>query len=56
MALHDGIADLATLRKYQKEGTQLYLPFVDGCVRVSTTGDGQYEVVTQHDRENDFLN
>lgn len=55
MMMHDGIADLNVYRKYQREGTVVYHTCVDGCVSVSTTGDGDYTVLTQYDRKNDFL-
>lgn len=53
--MHDGIADLNVYRKYRREGTVVYHTCIDGCVLVSTAGDGSYTVITQYDRRNDFL-
>jgi competence protein ComEC len=54
--MHDAIADLNVYRKFKREGAATYITSIDGCVLVSTTGDGQYRVLTQYDRKNDFLN
>jgi len=52
---HDGIADLNVYQKYRREGTAVYHTCIDGCVYVSTAGDGEYKVMTQYDRMSDFL-
>jgi competence protein ComEC len=54
--MHDAIADLNIYRKYRREGADTYITSIDGCVLVSTTGDGKYTVITQYDRKNNFLN
>lgn len=54
--MHDGIADLRIFRNYSKAGAATYVTSVDGAVLVSTAGDGEYTVITQFDRLNDFLN
>jgi competence protein ComEC len=54
--MHDAIADLNVYRKYRREGAATYVTSIDGCVLVSTAGDGKYTVVTQYDRKNNFLN
>ncbi|HEY8465091.1 MAG TPA: MBL fold metallo-hydrolase [Bacillota bacterium] len=54
--MHDAIADLNVYRKFKREGAATYITSIDGCVLVSTTGDGQYRVLTQYNRKNDFLN
>lgn len=56
VAMHDAIADIKVLQKYHREGVDVYITFLDGTVKVSTPGDGTYEVLTQYDRANpDFL-
>jgi competence protein ComEC len=54
--MHDAIADLNVYRKYKREGADTYITSIDGCVLVSTAGNGEYTVITQYDRMNDFLN
>lgn len=53
--MHDAIADLRIYRNYAKAGTDTYITSIDGSVLVSTSGDGQYKVISQFDRLNDFL-
>jgi len=53
--MHDAIADLNVYRKYRREGAETYITSIDGCVYVSTAGDGEYKVMTQYDRMSDFL-
>lgn len=55
VAMHDGLADLKVYQKYRREGTMVYISSIDGSVLVSTTGDGEYKVITQHDRTTTFL-
>ncbi len=55
VAMHDGIADMKVLEKYHREGTAVYVTFLDGTVKVSTPGDGEYEVLTELERPADFL-
>lgn len=53
--MHDAIADLRIYRKYKEEGADTYITSIDGCVLVSTVGDGEYTVLTQYDRASNFL-
>lgn len=53
--MHDAIADLNVYRRYRREGTATYITSIDGCVLVSTAGNGKYTVITQYDRKNNFL-
>lgn len=53
--MHDAIADLGVYRKFRREDTEVYISSIDGSVLISTLGDGEYTVITQHDRLNDFL-
>ncbi|NMB00391.1 MAG: MBL fold metallo-hydrolase [Firmicutes bacterium] len=53
--MHDAIADLRIYRNYSKAGTDTYITSIDGAVMVSTAGDGEYTVLSQFDRLNDFL-
>lgn len=55
VAMHDAIADLNVYKKYRREDTMVYISSIDGSVLVSTTGDGEYKVITQHDRTTTFL-
>ena len=36
----DTIEDLNTAKKLAKDGQQMYHTLLDGCIRVSTPGDG----------------
>ncbi len=54
--MHDAVADLNVYRKYRREGAATYITSIDGCVLVSTPGNGKYTVITQYDRKNNFLN
>jgi competence protein ComEC len=54
--MHDAIADLNIYQKYSRGGADTFVTSIDGCVSVSTIGDGQYTVITQYDRKNNFLN
>ena len=53
--MHDAIADLKVYQKYRREGTQVFVSSIDGSVLVSTTGDGEYQVISQYDRTTSFL-
>ena len=53
--MHDAIADLNVYKKYRREETIVYISSIDGSVLVSTTGDGEYIVMTQYDRTTTFL-
>lgn len=53
--MHDAIADLKVYQKYRREGTQVFISSIDGCVLVSTAGDGEYFVLSQYDRTTTFL-
>ena len=50
------LSDLGIYQKYRKMGTDVYITYFDGNVRVSTAGDGTYDVLTEKDRATDFLN
>lgn len=45
--LLDKVKDMA----YGSVGSENFFLFADGCVKVSSAGDGKYEVVTQYDRD-----
>lgn len=47
----DTIEDLTVARKYIKNGQKMYHTLIDGCVRLTTKGDGQYAVLTEKDRK-----
>lgn len=53
--MHDAIADLNVYKKYRREGTLVFITSIDGSILVSTAGDGQYTVLSQHDRVTSFL-
>lgn len=55
VAMHSAIASMDVLEKYKREGAQAFITVIDGGVKVSTTGDGTYEIMTQLDRPADFL-
>lgn len=55
VAMHDAIADLNTYQKFKREGANAFISSIDGCVLVSTAGDGEYTVITQYDRQTTFL-
>ncbi|MEG0768066.1 MAG: MBL fold metallo-hydrolase [Clostridia bacterium] len=53
--MHDGLNDLGVYQKYRREDTQVFVTFLDGCVKISTSGDATYDALTQWDRASDFL-
>lgn len=53
--MHDAIASMDVYKAYRKAGADTYLTFVDGCVKVTADDAKNYTVVTQFDRQNDFL-
>jgi Predicted hydrolase (metallo-beta-lactamase superfamily) len=50
------LSDLGVYQKYRKMEVPTYITFFDGTVRVATSGDGTYDVLTEKDRATDFLN
>jgi competence protein ComEC len=54
--MSDAIEELRIYRNYSNAGTATYITSIDGAVLVSTTGDGEYEVISQFDRINGLLN
>ncbi len=52
---NDLLGSVAVAEKYCRNGKQMYHTFLDGDVRVSTAGDGEYEVVTGKDRQTDYF-
>ena len=46
----DTIEDLSTAKKYTKDGQKMYHTLLDGCIRMQTSGDGTYDVLTEKDR------
>ncbi|MEG0541978.1 MAG: hypothetical protein RR528_06595, partial [Angelakisella sp.] len=53
--MHDAIASMDVYKAYRKAGAETYLTFIDGCVKVAADDAKNYTVVTQFDRESDFL-
>ena len=53
--MSDAIEELRIYRNYSKAGTDTYITSIDGAVAVSTTGDGEYTVISQFDRINSIL-
>ena len=51
----DTIEDLNVARKFIRDGQRMYHTLLDGCVRISTPGDGTYEVLTEKDRSTDLF-
>ena len=51
----DTIEDLNVARKFTRDGQRMYHTLLDGCVRISTPGDGTYEVLTEKDRSTDLF-
>ena len=52
---NDLLGSVFVAQKYARNGKQMYHIFLDGDVRVSTAGDGEYEVLTGKDRQTDFF-
>ena len=53
--INNRIDDIGVYQRYSKKDIDTYHTFLDGSVRVSSPGDGTYEVLTQQDRATDFL-
>ena len=46
----DTIEDLSIARKYTKNDQQMYHTFLDGCIRLHATEEGEYAVLTEKER------
>ena len=55
MITNDLLGSVFVAQKYARNGKQMYHIFLDGDVRISTAGDGEYEVLTGKDRQTDFF-
>lgn len=55
VAMHDSITSRTTALRYYAAGTQTFYNCVDGAVKVSTPGDGTYDVQSQFIRELDYF-
>ncbi len=53
--IHEGIADIEIGKRYNKNESTLYHTLLDGTVKVSTTGNGEYEVLTEKERETEMF-
>lgn len=51
----DTIEDLSTAKKFLRDGQRMYHTLLDGCIRISTQGDGAYDVLTEKDRQTDLF-
>ncbi|HML47270.1 MAG TPA: MBL fold metallo-hydrolase [Clostridia bacterium] len=45
--ISDTLSDLGIYQKYRKMDSDVYITYFDGSVRVSTAGDGAYDVLTK---------
>lgn len=54
--MSDAIEELRIYRNYRNAGAETYITSIDGAVMVSTSGDGEYTVISQFDRINGLLN
>lgn len=53
--LHDSVASTMVYNNYRKAGAGTYITFLDGSVKVVADGTREYRVLTQFDRQSDFL-
>ena len=53
--IHEGIADVEIIKRYNKNESTLYHTLLDGTVKVATVGDGNYEVTAEKKRETDMF-
>ena len=53
--INNRIDDIGIYNRYGKKNIDTYHTLLDGSVKISTAGDGEYEVLTQQDRATDFL-
>jgi competence protein ComEC len=53
--MHDGVASVQVYKNYRKVGSEVFLTYLDGTVKVSADGSRDYGVLTQTDRQSDFL-
>ena len=53
--INNRIDDIGIYQRYSKKSIDTYHTLLDGSVKISTVGDGVYEVLTQQDRATDFL-
>jgi len=53
--MHDSLASLDVYKAYRRNDAETYLCYLDGCVKVTADGTKNYQVLTQYDRQSDFL-
>jgi len=51
----DAIESLSNLKKYIRNDKLMYHILWDGCIRLSTPGDGTYQVLTEKERGKTIL-
>jgi Predicted hydrolase (metallo-beta-lactamase superfamily) len=55
VAMYDRLASLDTYNSYRHDGAKAYITAVDGNVKIVADGTRDYKIVTEKDRESDFL-
>ena len=51
----DTMEDLNIARKYTRNGQQMYHILLDGCIRLRTTGQGDYTILTEKNRTTELF-
>ncbi len=51
----DTIEDLSIMKKFIRNEKKMYHILIDGCIRLTTSGDGAYDVLTEKDRATDMF-
>jgi competence protein ComEC len=53
--INDSVDSVKVYNNYRKAGAQVFVTFLDGCVKISADDAGNYGAVTEQDRASDFL-
>lgn len=53
--INDSLDSVKVYNNYRKLGAAVFVTFVDGSVRLGADRDGNYSVLTEQDRQSDFL-
>ncbi|NMA82852.1 MAG: MBL fold metallo-hydrolase [Epulopiscium sp.] len=55
VAMYDRLASLSIYNSYRKNGSKAYITAIDGNIKIVADGTKEYKVITEKDRESNFL-
>jgi len=53
--MYEGVASELVYKRYTSAGSKVYITAIDGCIKVTADGAGNYTWLTQFDRQNNIL-